>query len=382
MTMDARARFARLIAVDRVGPTGVTRIWRARTAILGLGLLGGWIAQQMVDVCRNVVLVDKGKVEPENVGAQGFQEIDEGLSKVAARARALQPRNRSCAIETVHADIRDLGYGALGALDLIFVALDSRSARVTASQLALRGSYSLIDCAVDGSGRSLVGRVAAYGPGGACYLCPRDAGDLADIMREGGAGCPAWAWGRAGGAAPTFSLPSLGAAVAGVAVTWGLRMLLGGADTVAGRELLMDLDQDTFSVRKLPRNPRCLADHRAFSPVPAARGTVGQTFRDAAESAGAPLVLEIQRRGVACAIRCPECAQERQPYKLLDAIAPSAGACDCGGVMQPVAGQVLDCFGIEQAGPFLSRTWDELGLPAADVVVARGPKGAVDLCLM
>jgi molybdopterin/thiamine biosynthesis adenylyltransferase len=381
--MDSQARFERLIAVERVGPEGVARLQRARVAVLGVGAIGVWIAQQLVDVCGNVVLVDRGLVEPVNVGAQGFQEIDEGLPKVAARARALRPRNRSCKIETVHADIRRLGFGALGELDLVFVALDSRSARVIASQLALRGSYSAIDCAVDGSGRSLVARVAAYGPGGACYVCPRDAGDLADIMREGGAGCPVWSWGQAGEAgAPTLSIPSLGAAVAGIAVTWGLRMLLTGAADVADRELLMDLDRDTFSVRKLRRNPLCLANHRPFSLVPAARGTVERTLREAAGPVGEPVVLELQRRGVACAIRCPDCLQERRPYKLLDAISPLEGTCGCGGVMQPVAGLVLDAFGLEQAEPFLSCTWDRLGLPAADVVVARGPKGEVDLCLM
>jgi molybdopterin/thiamine biosynthesis adenylyltransferase len=381
--IDHETRFERLMAVERVGPAGVARLGRARAAIFGAGVLGGAIAQQVVALFGNVVLVDRGRVEPANVGAQGFQEIDEGLPKVAARARALQPRNRSCKIETVHADIRDLGYGALGDLDLLFVALDSRPARVIANQLALRRSYCLIDCAVDGSGRALIGRVAAHGPGGACYLCPRDAADLAAIAREGGAGCPVWSWDRVGeDGAPTRSIPSLGAAVAGIAVTWGLRMLLSGAADVAGRELLMDLDRDTFSVRRLRRNPRCLADHRAFSPRPATRGTVRRTFDEAAESIGRPVVLELQRRGVACAIRCPDCLRERLPFKLIDAIAPSEGACDCGGIMQPVAGMVLDRFGLEQAEPFLSATWDHLGLPAADVVVARGPKGEIDLCLI
>ena len=92
--------------------------------------------------------------------------------------------------------------------------------RMLPNLLAQRRSYGTIDCAVDGSGRWMVGRVAAYGPGGACYLCPRDAGEMAAIMREGSAGCPAWSWGRsAGDAAPTLSLPSVGAAVAGIAVT-------------------------------------------------------------------------------------------------------------------------------------------------------------------
>src|ERR1019366_748336 len=134
----------------------------------------------------------------------------------------------------------------------------------------------------------------AHGPGGACYLCPRDAADLADIAREGAAGCPGWSWGRGGkDGAPTRSIPSLGAAVAGIAVTWGLRMLLSGVADVAGRELLMDLDRDTFSVRTLRRNPHCLADHRAFSPVSATRGTVRRTFHEAAESVSWPVVLEL-----------------------------------------------------------------------------------------
>jgi hypothetical protein len=185
-----------------------------------------------------------------------------------------------------------------------------------------------------------------------------------------------------GAAKTTRPIPSLGAAVAGIAFTWGLRMLLSGAADVAGRELLMDLDRDTFSVRNLRRNPRCLADHRAFSPVSATRGTVQRTFLETAESVGRPVVLELQRRGVACAIRCPDCLRERLPFKLIDAITPAEGTCDCGGIMQPVAGMVLDRFGLVQAEPFPSATWDQLGLPAADVVVARGPKGEIDLCLM
>ena len=379
--MHPAAGWERLLAVERVGQAGIDKLARARAGVAGVGMLGGLIARPLVELFGSVLLVDRGLVEPANIRAQGFQEIDEGLPKAAARASALRPWNPSCKIEIIHADIGDLGKSALGALDLLFVAFDSRPARVAANELALRRSYPWIDCAVDGSGRSLIGRVAAYAPGGACYMCPRDSADLAAIMREGSAGCPAWSWGRAEETGePTRSLPGLGAAVAGIAVAWGLRMFLDGAAGVAGRELLMDLDHDTFSVRRLSRNPRCLADHRAFSPVPAARGTVRQTFYEAAAAVGAPVVLVLQRRGVACAIRCPACLQERRPYKLLDAITPAEGTCGCGAIMQPVAGSVLDAFGIESAEPFLSRTWDQLGLPAYDVVVARGPEGGVDLC--
>ena len=369
------------MAMDRVGPQGLAVLTRARAAVFGVGVIGGYIARLLAEIFACIVLVDRGYVESANIGGQGFQEADRACPRSWPAGACPAGFNRDCQVETIHADIRDLGFGALGKLDLLFVALDSRSSRVTANQIALGSAYPWIDSAVDGSGRSLVGRVAAYGPGGACYLCPRDAAELAVIMREGHQGCPGWSWGRGGDdAPPTLSLPSLGAAVAGVAVTWGLRMLL-GAD-VAGRELLMDLDHNSFSMRGLPRNPRCLADHRAFQCAAAVRGTIQQTFKEAAGALGGPVELALQRRGIACVIRCPDCGREQRPYKILSAISPAEGACICGGVMQPVAGHVLDRFTLEQATPFLSRTWDDLGLPAADVVVARGPNGEVDLCLI
>ena len=373
----------RLMAVDRVGPQGVARLAAAGVAIFGVGAIGWWLAQLLVSLFGRVILLDRGVVEPANLGVQGFQEIDLGLSKVSARRRALQHLNRDCRIDIFHGDVRDLGLGAFGHVDLAFVAFDSRAARVVANQFMLRRALPWIDLAVDGSGRSLIGRAAAHAPDGGCYLCSRDAADLAAIMRENSAGCPAWSWGRAGEVeSPTRSIPSLAAAVAGIGVTMGVRMFLDGPADVAGREVLIDLGRDAHSLHRLRRNPNCLADHRAFRLTPAARATVWQTFRDAAAIVGEPVSLELQRRGIAGAIRCPECRQERRPYKLLDAIAPGEGECACGTVMQPVAGLVLDSFTIEQAAPFLSHTWDQLGLPPADVVVARGPEREADLCLI
>lgn len=376
------AGFARLAAAPRVGTGGLARLRGSGAAVFGIGAAGGRIAELAAGVFGRVVLLDRGRVEPENLVVQCFAESEIGKPKAAARAVTLAARNPFCAIEAVNADIRDLGFGALGEIAVVFMAFDSRSARVVSNDLALARSWPMVDCAVDGSGRSLIGRVSAYAPGGACYVCCRDSAELAEIAREGGAACPAWSWDRSGeNGPPTLSLPAVGAAAAAIAVAWAIRLVLEGPSGVADRELLLDLDRNVFSVHELRRNQRCLADHRALSFVPANRGTVSQTFDEAAELAGEPVTLTVRRRGVACAIRCPACLQERRPYRLLDAITPAEGRCACGGVMVPVAGRVVDRFDRSLAAPFLGRAWDELGLPAADVVVADGPRGEIGLCL-
>jgi adenylyltransferase/sulfurtransferase len=388
--MSLSQRYARLESQPRIGAAGLAALHSKRVAVLGVGNIGGHLAQHLALLGVTLVLVDKGVVEEANLGSQGFIEEHVGLPKVDARARWLGPLNPSCRIEPLHADIRRLGLGALRDVALMFSCLDSRASRVVVNAIATRLGIPWVDGALDGSGQRLFGRVAAYDPRDAqsgCYLCPYDAEGVADIAREiRTAGCSARWWDVDDVAAPpTLAVPALGAAVASIQSIWGLNLLLGWPDAVAGRELYFDLGHGRLSTHRLTRNARCVFDHRTYSLVPLGLGvddmTVEQTFAAAESRLNASVTLTLQHRDLVTRLRCPTCAAERQPYRIVEVIAEPDATCACGAAMEPVASDLLDRFGRAEAAGFTQRTWAEIGLPPADVVVASDGEQELHLLL-
>jgi hypothetical protein len=55
--------------------------------------------------------------------------------------------------------------------------------------------------------------------------------------------------------------------------------------------------------------------------------------------------------------------------------------CPCGCEMHVSAADLLDRAREPEAEPFLDRTWDEMGFPAADVVVATAGSRALHILL-
>lgn len=370
-------RFSRVVGTRFVGPAGLNQLQASTAAVLGVGNIGGPLAQHLALLGVRLILVDRDRVNAPNLGTQGFAHTDLGVPKVVARKCALSALNPSCCIEPVYEDLRRLGMGALRSADVLFCCLDSRRLRTWVNEIAVRLETPWIDCALDGSGSELFGRVAAYEPcSSACYLCPHDAESLRAIQQEGSGACPQWSWtlDRTEESPPTLAVSALGAAVASVAAVWGLKILLGKSESVAGREVYLDLDRGRLESHKLRRNDRCLMEHRSYA-LTRVDGTnlgtsVAETFDRIEESLGGEAVLELQRRSVTTRLRCPACGSEKTPYRLLDALGPAEITCTCGAILEPLAVGLLDRFGRKEAVEFLEMRWERLGLPHDDVVVA------------
>jgi len=165
---------------------------------------------------------------------------------------------------------------------------------------------------------------------------------------------------------------------------WGLNLLLDWPDPVAGREQYFDLGLGRLSTHRLARNARCAFDHRTYSLVPLGLGiddlTVEQTFAAAERRLRTPVTLKLQHRVLVTRVRCSHCRAAREPYRVADALPDRETRCDCGAEMEPVAPDLLDRFGRLEAAGFMQRTWAEIGLPPADVVVASD--GAQELHLL
>jgi molybdopterin/thiamine biosynthesis adenylyltransferase len=362
----------------------------AQVAVLGLGNIGGQLAQHLVLHGIGVILVDRDVVTAANLGTQGFLESDLGQPKATARAERLAPLNPSCRIEPIHADVRRLGLGALRHASLIFSCLDSRQSRVVVNEIAMRLGVTWIDGALDGSGASLFGRVACYDPRraeSACYLCPHDAASLQAMSNEDGVsnGCAAW-WKDAGdAAAPTLASSALGGAVAAMQAMWGRQVLLGDFADIAATELYFDVGRQRMSSHRLRLNPRCVLDHRSWALTRLGRGTasatVAQTFAFAEAALDGEIALQLPHRSIVTSMRCPQCGAEDRPYRVLDSLNTSERPCTCGHEMHPASADLLDRFSRLDVKPVLDRTWHELGLPPADVVVAAGSNRELHILL-
>jgi molybdopterin/thiamine biosynthesis adenylyltransferase len=388
--MAADQRYARLEASPALGAEGLAHVRRKRVAVLGLGNIGGQLTQHLVLLGMPIVLVDRDVVTEANLGTQGFTEQHIHLPKVHARAEWLGPLNPTCRIEPIHADIRGLGLGALRDTALLFSCLDNRPARLLVNELAMRLGIPWVDGALDGSGQSLFGRVACYDPRAsqsACYLCPHDGASLRALRNEttAGRGCSGEWWKSTQDATtPTLAVSALGGAVASLLAVWGLTVLLDRTEEVAGQEMYFDLGRRISSTHKLRHNPRCLLDHQRWHLTPlgnrSRHATVAATFRFAEDVLGDGVVLQVPHRAIVTTLTCPQCLQEKHPYRVLEQMDASYTQCDCGSVMVPRPTDALDRFGRSEAEAFLDRTWAELGLPSADVVVATA--GAIDLPLL
>ena len=384
--MTKKDRYSRVAQVKVVGPEGLATLHRSTAAVLGVGNLGGWAAPHLVMLGTGVILLDKDTVREENLGTQGFTEDHLGLPKVEARARYLTRLNPSCRIDVLHADIERLGLGALQGANIILCCLDSRRIRTVVNEIATRLRIPWVDAAIDGSGKALFGRVAAYDPRlshSPCYLCPHDRESLREIMYEGrGERCPVWRWEEQETApAPTLAISALGAAVAAVQVIWGLKILLGHGEEVVGREVYLDLDRNALTTHTLRRNPGCVFDHEIFPLTPFGCGveavTVADTFAASEEKLGAGVLLQLHRRSLVTEIHCPQCAAVQKPYRLLEAMTAEEARCACRAIMQPVATGLRDRLLREEAAAFLHKTWGEIGLPPHDVVTAANERGEV-----
>jgi molybdopterin/thiamine biosynthesis adenylyltransferase len=374
MRTTMQARDARLAASPGLDGSALARLQSASVVVVGAGLLGGSAASHLAMLGVSLVVVDPGLVEEANLGNQGFPMQAVGEPRAVVRARQLGELNPDCRITPVVRRIEDLGLGALAGADVILGGLDGRAARAALNVVAWALGIPWVDGAVDGSGRWLHGTVTCFDPraDSACYLCADTAADVGSIGRQGrGPGCPSWRRAEAPATEPTLQASAFGAVVAGLAVGWVVRMLLGRGEALVGRRLVVEGDPaPRLRTLALTRNPACVFSHDTLEPVRCvADAQVGRLLEAAAgDLGGRPASLRLHGRPLVDGLECLRCGHTRPLVRLARACTDDDVACACGEEMTPrlltewLRGELL-----ERASDF---TWKEIGLPVAEMVTA------------
>jgi molybdopterin/thiamine biosynthesis adenylyltransferase len=362
-----------------LGPEQHARLRHSCVAIVGVGALGGPLAEHLTRLGVGTVLVDPDTVCVENLANQSFDLADIGKPKAAVRERDAHAIDPHCDVQAIVARVEDVGLGSFLEVDLIVTALDSVSARGFVSEIAAKVGVPLLDIAVDGSDRRLQGHVAAFDPtsGSPCYLCQYDPASYEAATRdEMPRGCASWLDRSTAVTPPTLQGSAFGGLIASAGAIWSMRILTGRGDELFGRKLLLSMQDPAPAVRlaTIGRREGCLIDHEPLAPVVhrAAEGrdeTIGDSVAGVERAAGAKVLeARLHHRSIARGLFCRGCGAVDAGYLHVAASAPlEDGVCRrCG---EPTtAAELTQSLDRVDLGRLAVRSWHEIGLPENDLV--------------
>jgi molybdopterin/thiamine biosynthesis adenylyltransferase len=280
----------------------------AHILVIGAGAVGSHVIPHVARLRQvsRITVVDRDRYEPTNLRGQDISSRDIGRPKAWVQSRRLKRINSGLAVTAVHRDASDLPLGALRA-DVILSCVDSRRARLVINQAAWRLGVPWIDAGIAGS--DLLARVQVFMPGaeGPCMECGWDSHDYEIVEQT----YPCQRESIAGATDSPSGLAALAAAIQSIECE---KLLVGSAESLAGREVLIDVRHHKHYVSSCRRNPACrMLDHAGWhitgldaSPSSLQLGeliAVGSTLRDADRK----LVLAVAVQRIATTLMCPTC---------------------------------------------------------------------------
>ncbi len=377
----------RLLDHPGLGAAGIARVRDGEpVAVAGLGMLGARVVMSLAPLGVPLLLIDHGLVEPVNVGIQPYTWDDLGMPKTQALRRRVETIRPELPIACFHDHIERIGPRALGLCRLVIAALDSFGSRLWLAQATTHLGVPFLDLALDGTGRSLLGRVSGHdvAHGGACYACGWDGETWDNVSHEEGiSGCVALAAALSASSSTgpeppaTRALPGLADVIAGLAAIQATRLLVGTErQRVIDRECRIDLSAGRYTEARLSRSPRCRLSHHQWNTFLLDRDPAGLSvaslFDLAARHLTGPVSLAVYGEPLVLEAACPACRLTVSTTCVRRALPPCSS---CQGPLIPLAAGSRDRFVLEDVAGASDRSWDELGLPPGGAVRATNRDG-------
>ena len=285
-----------------------------------------------------VSLVDRDTYEAGNLQGQAISERDLGKWKARVQAAKLRAIRSGLVVSPICEPVERLPLGRLRA-DVILACLDSRRARQTVNQAALRLGVAWIDSGVKGD--DFLARVNVYRPGpkNPCLECAWDERDYRNLEQEypclGGRITPP----------STGAASSLGALAASLQAIECAKLLEGSVE--AGLQVLIDAAHHKLLVTRFKQNPDCrIGSHEARRIRKLAEGpdelTLGETLGlgcDRLESTS----LRVEGKSFVRVLICGACSRRGEALQLVADWAAFSRTCRrCRGSMTVLGFDVVD----------------------------------------
>jgi molybdopterin-synthase adenylyltransferase len=326
---------------------------------------------------HRLTLVDPEVYTSSDAAAQDVTPAEAGQPKVRVRARRLRAVRPGLTVTALQARAEEVPWGLLRSA-VLCACVDTRLSRMFCNEVAWRLGIPWVDAGV--SGAALLARVDVYVPSGSAACLECGFGESHYTTMEFAYPCR----GKQGRAAPPTGAPAYLGALAAALQAAECRKLLRGevADSLAGRQVLVDLRHHAHLVTAHSRSHACRFDHEIYcieAPAGAEQMTVAQALGRAGYAGPqvAEASLRVPGRFVALRWRCAGCGAERPGPRFAPASADGVRPCGrCGGAM--AAGPLDMCDelrAVDLPRRALQRPLRGLGLRPGDVFTVRGAGG-------
>jgi molybdopterin/thiamine biosynthesis adenylyltransferase len=351
------------------------RLQEATMLVVGAGALGNELVKNLALAgVGRIVVVDFDRIENSNLArCVFFRESDDGLAKAEVLTRRAMELNRDIRAIPVTGDIRlTCGLAVFAEVDVVLAGLDNREARLFVNQACWKTGTPWVDGAIEG----LMGVVRLFvPPDSACYECTMSERDR-ELLAQRRACSLLTRDEMLVGRVPTTGTSA--SVVAGIQAQEAIKALHSdrlGVSALAGSGFhFVGLTHDSYVVR-YARRDECLS-HDTYDLGTAEHVSPDVTFSELLKRArrrlGSTAVLELEHEIVLDAT-CSDCGRTDAVQRPVIALAVGAALC-------PVCRRerrLSFAYVIDGRSPLLTHTPRSLGLPAADVVMARvGPNRA------
>jgi adenylyltransferase/sulfurtransferase len=346
------------------------RLAASRVLVVGAGALGNEVMKNLALVgVGTTYLIDFDRIEASNLSRSVlFRAEDAGMPKAEVAARRAREINPEIAIIPIHGDvITNLGLGLFAEVDLVIGCLDNREARLWVNRQCWKVGTPWIDAGI----QEIQGVVKVFiPPDSACYECGMTARDyqLLNLRYS----CPLLKRDEIlAGKVPTA--PTIASMMAALQVQEALK-LLHGMPVSGGTALVYSGVGNQFYTTLLPHREDCLS-HETYPD--ATELSLGQNdlVADILAVAGAdlegPLSLALDRELVV-AVECPRCGWRQEIMRPRTRVSQSEAICPaCRETGRPEL-----CSAIDLVSPLASRTLQDVGIPAYDIVRVDGSSGS------
>lgn len=342
---------------------------RASMLVVGAGALGNELVKNLALIgVGRIVVVDMDSVENSNLArCVFFRAGDEGAPKARVLAQRAAELNPDVEIIPVVADVRlGVGLAVFAQTDVVLGGLDNREARLFVNQACWKAGTPWVDGAIEG----LMGVVRVFTPPDPpCYECTLSERDH-ELMAARRTCSMLTREQMLEGRTPTTATSA--SVVAGMQVQEAVKLLHAerlGAPALAGAGFqFVGLTHDSYVVRYGARED-CMSHDTyelAQATAVAPETSFGELLALAQEDLGRDAVLELEHE-IVMSGSCSQCGCRQEIRRPLHALSAGAGLCpQCANHWK-----LEFAHRIDSDSPLLESTAAEIGLPPADVVVAR-----------
>jgi adenylyltransferase/sulfurtransferase len=348
------------------------RLSRGRVLVVGAGALGNEIVKNLSLLgVGHLLIADMDRVENSNLSRSVlYREQDNGSLKATAAAHAARGIYPDVKAQAFNGNVvHDLGLGVFRWADVVIAGLDNREARLAINRNCWKVNRPWIDGAIE----SIDGSARVFIPDGPCYECTMSQQDwkLLQMRRS----CNLLSRPEMeGGKTPTT--PTVSSIIAGVQCQEAVK-LLHGMKTLSGQAWVYNGTSGDCYTTEFQRKESCYSHDVLDEIIALDEGVATVSPRDllnrAREILGESATLELARE-VLEKLVCPKCKREEQVFASLGKVKGERAWCpECKDVRR----DVVTFFTIRGNEPFVDRPLAEIGVPAFDIVIARGPERSI-----